>query len=109
MASFTKAGYQLRNVTFPGTGGTVSFGPDQPYAVGKSERRRLRPPVRDAGGCSRISRVKQWVLSRWILRMVLTPLVDRSGRGLSNPIDVGQNFNAFPPEGQSTLALGRTV
>ena len=36
VASFTKAGYQLRNVTFPGTGGPVSFGPDQPYAIGKA-------------------------------------------------------------------------
>ncbi len=36
VASFAKAGYQLRNVTFPGSGGTVSFGPDQPYAVGRA-------------------------------------------------------------------------
>jgi hypothetical protein len=36
VSSFTKAGYQLRNVTFPGTGGPVSFGPDQPYAIGKA-------------------------------------------------------------------------
>ena len=36
MASFTKAGYQLRNVTFPGSGGPVSFGPNQPYAIGKA-------------------------------------------------------------------------
>jgi hypothetical protein len=36
VASFTKAGYQLRNVSFPGTGGPVSFGPDQPYAIGKA-------------------------------------------------------------------------
>jgi hypothetical protein len=36
VASFTKAGYQLRNVTFPGGGGPVSFGPDQPYAIGKA-------------------------------------------------------------------------
>ena len=36
VASFTKAGYQLRNVTFPGTGGPVSFGPNQPYAIGKA-------------------------------------------------------------------------
>lgn len=36
VASFTKAGYQLRNVTFPGSGGPVSFGPDQPYAIGKA-------------------------------------------------------------------------
>ena len=35
VASFTKAGYQLRNVTFPGSGGPVSFGPGQPYAIGK--------------------------------------------------------------------------
>jgi hypothetical protein len=36
VASFTKAGYQLRNVTLPGSGGPVSFGPDQPYAIGKA-------------------------------------------------------------------------
>lgn len=36
VASFTKAGYQLRNVTFPGSGGPVSFGPDQPYAIGRA-------------------------------------------------------------------------
>jgi hypothetical protein len=36
VASFKKAGYQLRNVTFPGSGGPVSFGPDQPYAIGKA-------------------------------------------------------------------------
>lgn len=36
VASFTKAGYQLRNVTLPGGGGSVSFGPDQPYAIGKA-------------------------------------------------------------------------
>ncbi|MGP0030944.1 MAG: hypothetical protein ACLPVF_10625 [Acidimicrobiales bacterium] len=34
VASFTKAGYGLRSVTFPGSGGSVSFGPNQPYAVG---------------------------------------------------------------------------
>jgi len=36
VSSFTKAGYELRNVTFPGSGGPVSFGPDQPYALGKA-------------------------------------------------------------------------
>jgi hypothetical protein len=36
VASFTKAGYGLRNVTFPGSGGPVSFGPDQPYAIGSA-------------------------------------------------------------------------
>jgi hypothetical protein len=36
VASFAKAGYRLRNVTFPGSGGPVSFGPDQPYAIGKA-------------------------------------------------------------------------
>jgi hypothetical protein len=35
IASFTKAGYALRNVTFPGLGGPVSFGPDQPAATGQ--------------------------------------------------------------------------
>ena len=34
VASFTKAGYGLRNVTFPGSGGPVSFGPGQSYAIG---------------------------------------------------------------------------
>ena len=36
VASFTKAGYQLRKVTFPGSGGPVSFGPGQSYAVGRA-------------------------------------------------------------------------
>jgi hypothetical protein len=36
VASFTKAGYGLRNVTFPGSGGPVSFGPSQSYAIGKA-------------------------------------------------------------------------
>jgi Periplasmic binding protein len=34
VASFTKAGYALRNASFPGSGGPVSFGPNQPYAIG---------------------------------------------------------------------------
>jgi hypothetical protein len=34
VTSFTKAGYGLRHVTFPGSGGPVSFGTDQPYAIG---------------------------------------------------------------------------
>ena len=34
VTSFTKAGYGLRNVRFPGSGGLVSFGPGQPYAIG---------------------------------------------------------------------------
>jgi hypothetical protein len=36
VASFTKAGYQLRNVSFPGSGGPVSFGPNQAYSIGKA-------------------------------------------------------------------------
>jgi hypothetical protein len=34
VASFTKAGYSIKNVAFPGTGGTVSFAPGQAYANG---------------------------------------------------------------------------
>ncbi len=34
VASFTKAGYGLRNVTFPGSSEPVSFGPNRPYALG---------------------------------------------------------------------------
>jgi hypothetical protein len=34
VASFTNAGYGLRNVTFPGSGGRVSFGPGRAYAIG---------------------------------------------------------------------------
>jgi hypothetical protein len=34
VSSFTKAGYGLRNVNFPGVGVPVSFGPNQPAAVG---------------------------------------------------------------------------
>jgi hypothetical protein len=37
VASFSKAGYGLRNVTFPGSGGAVSFGPNQPYAIGPAQ------------------------------------------------------------------------
>jgi hypothetical protein len=35
VASFTKAGYGLKNVTFPGTGGPLSFAPGRPYAIGR--------------------------------------------------------------------------
>ncbi len=35
VASFTKAGYGLRNVTFPGSDGPVSFAPNQAYAIGR--------------------------------------------------------------------------
>jgi hypothetical protein len=35
VASFTKAGYGLRDVTFPGSDGPVSFGPNQAYAIGR--------------------------------------------------------------------------
>lgn len=34
VASFTKAGYGLRHVTFPGSGGPVSFGPNRACAIG---------------------------------------------------------------------------
>ena len=34
VASFTKAGYGLRNVTLPGSSEPVSFGPHQPYPLG---------------------------------------------------------------------------
>ena len=35
VASFTKAGYGLRNVRFPGSSEAVSFGPNRPYAMGR--------------------------------------------------------------------------
>ncbi len=35
VASFTKAGYGLRNVTLPGSSEPVSFGPNQPYPLGQ--------------------------------------------------------------------------
>jgi hypothetical protein len=34
VASFTKAGYGLKNATIPGMGGPISFGPGKPYAIG---------------------------------------------------------------------------
>lgn len=34
VTTFSKAGYGLRSVTFPGSGGPVSFGPGQSYAIG---------------------------------------------------------------------------
>jgi len=37
VASFTKAGYGLKNATLPGSGGAVSFGPNQPYAIGPAQ------------------------------------------------------------------------
>jgi hypothetical protein len=35
VASFTKAGYGVRNITFPGWSEPVSFGPNRPYALGR--------------------------------------------------------------------------
>jgi Periplasmic binding protein len=35
VASFSKAGDGLKNATIPGMGGPISFGPGQPYAVGR--------------------------------------------------------------------------
>jgi hypothetical protein len=32
--TFTRAGYSLKDITLPGSGGPVSFGPNQPYAIG---------------------------------------------------------------------------
>jgi Periplasmic binding protein len=37
VASFTKAGYGLKNVTIPGLAGPISFGPNQPYAIGQPQ------------------------------------------------------------------------
>jgi hypothetical protein len=37
VASFTKAGYALKDVTFPGMSSSVSFAPGQPYALGKAQ------------------------------------------------------------------------
>jgi ABC-type branched-subunit amino acid transport system substrate-binding protein len=34
VSSFVHAGYGLRNVTIPGQGAPISFGPNQPYALG---------------------------------------------------------------------------
>ena len=34
LSSFTRAGYALRDVTLPGSGGPVSFGPGRAYAIG---------------------------------------------------------------------------
>jgi hypothetical protein len=34
ISSFTRSGYALRSITLPGSGGPVSFGPGQPYAIG---------------------------------------------------------------------------
>jgi hypothetical protein len=35
VSTFTQAGYSLKNITLPGSGGPVSFGPHQPYAIGR--------------------------------------------------------------------------
>ena len=35
VSTFTHAGYSLKNITLPGSGGAVSFGPNQPYALGR--------------------------------------------------------------------------
>ena len=56
VASFTKACYQLRNVTFPGTGGPVSFGPNQAYA--KARRTSLSITLGPAVGAC-------WWLTTW--------------------------------------------
>jgi hypothetical protein len=37
VTGFTKAGYGLKDVTIPGSGGPISFGPDRPYAIGPVE------------------------------------------------------------------------
>ncbi len=34
VSTFTQAGYSLRHITLPGSGGPVSFGPNRPYAIG---------------------------------------------------------------------------
>jgi hypothetical protein len=34
VASFTKAGYSLKNISIPGAGGLVSFANNQPYSIG---------------------------------------------------------------------------
>ena len=34
VASFTKAGYDLKNASIPGAGGLLSFAPGQPYTIG---------------------------------------------------------------------------
>ena len=34
VASFTRAGYELKNASIPGAGGPVSFAKNQPYGIG---------------------------------------------------------------------------
>ena len=54
VASFTKAGYGLKNVTIPGMGGPISYGPGQPYAIGNGDRADLQPQDPDTGDCEEL-------------------------------------------------------
>ena len=52
VASFTKAGYGLRNVTLPGSSEPVSFGPNQPYPLGHPTSPCVQHQARDFGARS---------------------------------------------------------
>ena len=54
-ASFTKAGYALKNADIPGIG-VVSFGPNQPYATGPVTIYQVQPHERDARSCVKLGR-----------------------------------------------------